>query len=115
MTTTTPSPPLSTSVHSPMSFHPSFSESVLQLSLGRPRASDLWWFASKGDRGRVEKRFIGRLRLSGAVHKVRHAIFGQFRPLSLCHTLSHIPGPPKITSHISNPRFLVGLVKKTGK
>jgi len=30
----------------------------------------------------------------GAVHKVCHAIFGQFKPL--CHTLSHIPGPLKV-------------------
>src|SRR6218665_308339 len=30
-----------------------------------------------------------------------------------CHTLSHIPGPPKSTSHISDPPiFLVGLVQK---
>src|SRR6218665_2057858 len=35
----------------------------------------------------------------GAVHKVRHAIFTP----SLCHTLSHIPGPPKSTSQISDP------------
>src|SRR6218665_368658 len=33
----------------------------------------------------------------GTVHKVRHVIFGQFLPpLSLCHTLSHIPGPQKV-------------------
>ena len=31
----------------------------------------------------------------GAVHKVRHAIFGQFWP-SPSVTLSHIPGPPKV-------------------
>src|SRR6218665_3089329 len=30
-----------------------------------------------------------------------------------CHTLSHIPGPPKSMSHISDPRFLVGLVQKS--
>src|SRR6218665_1238395 len=30
-----------------------------------------------------------------------------------CHTLSHIPGPHKSTSHISPPPFLVGLVQKT--
>src|SRR6218665_3897787 len=30
-----------------------------------------------------------------------------------CYTLSHIPGPPKSTSHISDPRFLVGLVQET--
>src|SRR6218665_3776832 len=32
---------------------------------------------------------------------------------SPCHTLSHIPGPPKSTSHISDPTFLEGLVQKT--
>ena len=51
----------------------------------------------------------------GAVHKVRHAIFGQFWPPSLCHSLSHIPGPPQSTSHISDPRFIVGLLQKTGQ
>jgi len=46
----------------------------------------------------------------GAVHKVRHAIFGQF----WTPPLSHIRGPPKNTSHISDTsRFLVGLVQKT--
>src|SRR6218665_604804 len=40
----------------------------------------------------------------GAVHKVRHAIFGQFYPPPPCHTSSHIPGPPpESTSHISDP------------
>src|SRR6218665_2827261 len=46
------------------------------------------------------------------VHKVRHAIFCQFLPLFPCHTLSHIPGPPKSTSHISDPPFLVDQVQK---
>src|SRR6218665_1940578 len=32
---------------------------------------------------------------------------------SPCHTSSHIPGPPESTSHISDPRFLEGLVQKT--
>src|SRR6218665_3106559 len=51
----------------------------------------------------------------GAVHKVRHAIFGQFLPPpSPCHTSSHIPGPPpESTSHISDPPILEGLVQKT--
>src|SRR6218665_2958773 len=51
---------------------------------------------------------------NGAVHKVRHAIFGQFLPPLPCHTLSHIPGPPKVR-HTSRtpPQFLVGLVQKT--
>src|SRR6218665_2201752 len=42
-----------------------------------------------------------RLISSGAVHKVRHAIFGQFRP-PLSHFVTH-PGTPKSTSHISDP------------
>src|SRR6218665_1281277 len=52
------------------------------------------------------------LSLIWAVHKVRHAIFGQFQSPSPCHTSSHIPRPPNSTSHISDPRFLVGLVQK---
>src|SRR6218665_1603978 len=37
----------------------------------------------------------------GAVHKVRHAIFGQYWPPPPCHTLSHIPGPPeKYVTHL---------------
>src|SRR6218665_2348917 len=32
---------------------------------------------------------------------------------SLCHTSSHIPGPPESTTHISDPPFLEGLVQKT--
>ena len=39
----------------------------------------------------------------GAVHKVRHAILANFEPPPLCHTLSHIPGPPESMSHISDP------------
>src|SRR6218665_2826591 len=35
-----------------------------------------------------------------------------FDPSPLCHALSHIPRPPKSTSHISDPPdFLVGLVQ----
>src|SRR6218665_2504576 len=50
----------------------------------------------------------------GAVHKVRHAIFGQFLPPSPCHTSSHIPGaPPKVRHTSRTPRFLEGLVQKT--
>src|SRR6218665_1512046 len=37
-----------------------------------------------------------------------------FDPSSLCHTLSHIPGPPS-TSHISNPPFLATLVQNPDK
>src|SRR6218665_3825178 len=44
-----------------------------------------------------------KFKLLGAVHKVRHAIFGQFLPPPPCHTSSHIPGPPESTSHISDP------------
>src|SRR6218665_1662313 len=32
--------------------------------------------------------------------------------LTPCHTLSHIPGPPKSTSHLGPPRILIGLVQK---
>src|SRR6218665_1226095 len=40
----------------------------------------------------------------GAVHKVRHAIFGQFYPPPLSHFVTH-PGTttPESTSHISAP------------
>src|SRR6218665_661324 len=51
----------------------------------------------------------------GALHKVRHAIFlANFYPLSSCHTLSRIPGPPKKVRHTSQTPliFLVGLVAK---
>src|SRR6218665_540839 len=41
----------------------------------------------------------------GAVHKVCHAILANFDPPSPCHTLSHIPRPPKSTSHISDYPF----------
>src|SRR6218665_442355 len=45
------------------------------------------------------------MRSKGAVHKVRHAIFGQFLPPT-CHTLSHIPGPPqKNVRHLGPPIF----------
>src|SRR6218665_1894810 len=30
-----------------------------------------------------------------------------------CHTLSHIPGPPKVRHTSRTPRFLVGLVQKS--
>ena len=53
---------------------------------------------------------------NGAVHKVRHAIFGQFLPpppVTLCHTSRD---PPKVR-HTSRtpPDFLVGLVQKSGQ
>src|SRR6218665_2270111 len=42
--------------------------------------------------------------------------FTNFDPPPLCHTLSHIPGPPLKVRHTSRtPRFLVGLVKKSWK
>src|SRR6218665_2285107 len=37
----------------------------------------------------------------GAIHKVHHAIFGQFLPPPPCHTSSHIPGPPPQVRHTS--------------
>src|SRR6218665_1555809 len=48
----------------------------------------------------------------GAVHKVRHAIFGQFfppPPVTLCHT-SRDPLRKYVTHLGPLPRFLVGLV-----
>ena len=79
------------------------------------------WLCAMGSKRRFQyylamKSSIKNVRkkcLYGAVHKVRHAIFGQFLPLSPCHTSSHIPEPPESTSHISDPRFLLGLVQKT--
>ena len=47
------------------------------------------------------KSSLQQLGQLGAVHKVRHAIFGQFLPPSPCHTV--IPEPPESTSHISDP------------
>ena len=56
-----------------------------------------------------------RKRHYGAVHKVRHAILGQFftYPL-LCHFVTH-PGTPQKVRHTSrtpHTDFLVGLVHK---
>ena len=55
-----------------------------------------------------------RLSSYGAVHKVRHAIFGQFwPPLPLSHFITHPGTPRKYVTHIGPPRFLVGLVQKS--
>src|SRR6218665_788523 len=51
------------------------------------------------------------LRLYGTVHKVRSYFWPILTP-SLCHTLSHIPGPPKVRHTSQTPRFLVALVQK---
>src|SRR6218665_2848719 len=53
--------------------------------------------------------------MKGAVHKVRHAIFGQFftRPSSLSHFVTHPGTPRKYVTHLGPPRFLEGLVQKT--
>src|SRR6218665_2957429 len=49
----------------------------------------------------------------GASIKYVRLFLANFYPLP-CHTWSHIPGPPKSTSHISEPpQFLVSLVQKT--
>src|SRR6218665_1831888 len=49
----------------------------------------------------------------GAVHKVRHAIFGKFSPPPLSHFHTS-RDPAKSTSQIpGTPRFLEGLVQKT--
>src|SRR6218665_802187 len=52
----------------------------------------------------------------GAVHKVRHAIFGQFYPLPLSHFVTH-PGttPPKVRHTSRTPRYLEDLVQKLGQ
>src|SRR6218665_3962843 len=54
----------------------------------------------------------------GAVHKVRHAIFGQFLPpfpsVTLCHT-SRNSLPKKIRHTSRTPPILVGLIQKTRK
>jgi len=43
----------------------------------------------------------------GAAHKAHHAIFGQFWvwPPPPCHTLSHIPGPPRVRHKSRTPTF----------
>src|SRR6218665_3009806 len=54
-----------------------------------------------------------RWRSSGAVHKVCHAIFGQFLPppsVTLRHTSRD---PPKVRHTSRTPPFLEGLVQKT--
>src|SRR6218665_4001945 len=63
-----------------------------------------------------EKHFIPRhlykLTSKGPSIKYVTLFLANFDHPSPCHTLSHIPGPPQSTSHISNPRFLVVLVQK---
>src|SRR6218665_1070250 len=52
----------------------------------------------------------------GAVHKVRHAIFGQFLPPPFCHTLSHNPGPSrKYVTHLGPPIFSRPSTKNSDK
>src|SRR6218665_3627243 len=52
----------------------------------------------------------------GAIHKVRHAIFGQFLPPSPCHASSHIPEPPrKYITDLGTPLIFRGLVQKPGQ
>ena len=59
--------------------------------------------------------YLGRESILGAVHKVRHAILGQFYPPPPSHFVTH-PGIPKNVRHTSRtPRFLVGLVQKRGQ
>ena len=61
-----------------------------------------WWIEMSSDE-----------RLFGAVHKVRHAIFGQFLPAPPV-TLRHTSRPPPKVRHTSRtPRFLEGLVQKS--
>src|SRR6218665_3964130 len=51
----------------------------------------------------------------GAVHKVRHAIFGQFLPPPLSHFVTHPGTLQKYVTHLGPPRFLVGLVQKKSR
>src|SRR6218665_3303424 len=46
---------------------------------------------------------------------IKHVMLflANFDPLSPCHTVSHIPGPPKVRHTSRTPRFLVGLVQKS--
>src|SRR6218665_2148101 len=50
----------------------------------------------------IKKLLSDGFNMAGAVHKLRHAFFGQFFPPPPV-PLSHIPGPPQSTSHISDP------------
>ena len=54
---------------------------------------------------------IHYFRTMGPSVKYVTLFLANFYPLP-CHTLSHIPGPPESTSHISDPRFLVRLVQR---
>src|SRR6218665_1737925 len=58
--------------------------------------------------------FVCMCAFMGAVHKVRHAIFGQFlAPLPLSHFVTHPGTPQKYVTHLEpSPDFLVGLVQK---
>src|SRR6218665_1929646 len=78
-----------------MSIRPIQVEVILYLGQNRYRKID------------VESAYPNKETVSalGAVHKVRHAIFGQFLPpppVTLCHTSRD---PQKSTSHISDPPF----------
>ena len=63
---------------------------------------NIMWFVDQEGSVKIHV-YVGDLRECGAVHKVRHAILGQFLPpLPLSHFVTH-PGTPKSTSHISDP------------
>src|SRR6218665_452803 len=86
-----------------MSIRPIQVEVILYLGQNRYRKID------------VESAYPNKETVSalGAVHKVRHAIFGQFLPpppVTLCHTSQD---PPKVCHASRTPRFLVGLVQKS--
>ena len=76
----------------------------LSLTLTEPGK----WTAAR--RSRTE---ISDVQISGAVHKVRHAIFGQFSPSLLSHFVTHPGTPRKYVTHLGTPRFLEGLVQKS--
>ena len=65
-------------------------------------------------RGVVTTSLGSRWHNKGPSIKYVTLFLANFDTPSPCHTLSHIPGPPESTSHISDPhRFLVGLVQKS--
>ena len=78
------------------------------LTLTPPYMSPSWY-----ERQKTQASFI----LKGAIHKVRHDIFGQFLPppsVTLCHTSRD---PPKVrhTSRSDLPPILVGSTKNLDK
>src|SRR6218665_1944914 len=65
----------------------------------------------------LQTRRAVRSSSQGAVHKVRHAIFGQFLPLSspLSHFVTHPGTPRKYITHLGPPIFRRPSTKKRTK